>query len=564
MNSCDSNSCREGILVYNVNIQCLKAVGKLETLEYHLGVHRPHIVLLQETWLDATTEHIKVKGYNVVSRRDRKTTANRGGILTLQREDFNGLVHIKNCEEEERSWHFLTMGVEVILFANWYRPGATEHDGFVNLYSEVGEYFQEVSGILMAGDLNVHHKRWLNYSNDNTTVGADLKTFCDFHGMFQLVREPTRNQYLLDLALTDIRKSSAKVLPYIADHKSVLITLPLPVILEKTVQREVWILAEADWKSLKTKLGEYDWQPLKHGSAEDALTLFLEVLWLHLAKYIPRRQVDTVKSSHPWVNERTKNAIREKNAAEGTPNFEAASKKCAAVLAEERLKHVAHVKSKLSKLKQRDKQWWKINNELLHRKGTLSSIPNLRENGKWISDAKEKADVFARTFESKAKLPDELVDTPFLGNETNGPEVFMVFRSRSAKRLFKTLDEKKATGGDMISAAILKRLCDCLAVPFTIVVRRLFYAGCWPTAWKHHLICPIFKRGAALKPDNYRGIHLTTILSKVAERLVGIHLVPFLQRTAYGDSQWTFSQELSSRDLVVMLMMSIILAVCMG
>ena len=31
----------------------------------------------------------------------------------------------------------------------------------------------------------------------------------------------------------------------------------------------------------------------------------------------------------------------------------------------------------------------------------------------------------------------------------------MVFRSRSAKRLFKTLDEKKATGGDMISAAIL-------------------------------------------------------------------------------------------------------------
>ena len=140
----------------------------------------------------------------------------------------------------------------------------------------------------------------------------------------------------------------------------------------------------------------------------------------------------------------------------------------------------------------------------------------------------------------------------------------MAFRNRNAKRLFKKLDEKKATGGDMISAAILKRLCDCLAVPFTIVVRRLFYEGCWPSAWKHHLICPIFKRGAALKPDNYRGIHLTTILSKVAERLVGIHLVSFLQRTAYGDSQWAFSQGLSSRDLVAMLMMSIILAVCMG
>jgi hypothetical protein len=138
----------------------------------------------------------------------------------------------------------------------------------------------------------------------------------------------------------------------------------------------------------------------------------------------------------------------------------------------------------------------------------------------------------------------------------------MVFRSRTTQKLFRKLDEKKATGGDMISAAILKRLCECLTIPFTIVVRRLFFAGCWPKVWKRHLICPIFKRGAAFKPDDYRGIHLTTILSKVAERFVGIHLVPVLQRTAFGDSQWAFSKGLSSRDLVSMSMMSFILAVC--
>ena len=33
----------------------------------------------------------------------------------------------------------------------------------------------------------------------------------------------------------------------------------------------------------------------------------------------------------------------------------------------------------------------------------------------------------------------------------------------------------KATGHDKISAAILKKLCDELAIPFTLVVRRLFY-----------------------------------------------------------------------------------------
>ena len=116
----------------------------------------------------------------------------------------------------------------------------------------------------------------------------------------------------------------------------------------------------------------------------------------------------------------------------------------------------------------------------------------------------------------------------------------------------------------MVSAAILKRLCDCPVVPFTIVVRRLFHQGCWPTAWKTHLICPIFKRGAAFTPGNYRGVHLTTILSKTAEKMVGAHLVPYLQRKAFGENQWAFTPKLSSRDLVSMLMLSFILAVCTG
>ena len=85
-------------------------------------------------------------------------------------------------------------------------------------------------------------------------------------------------------------------------------------------------MAKADWPNLKRELQHYDWQPLKHGSAEDALTFFLEVLWLHLVKYIPRRELDIVKRSHPWLNVRSKKALQEKADAEGTLNFEEVSK----------------------------------------------------------------------------------------------------------------------------------------------------------------------------------------------------------------------------------------------
>jgi hypothetical protein len=77
-----------------------------------------------------------------------------------------------------------------------------------------------------------------------------------------------------------------------------------------------------------------------------------------------------------------------------------------------------------------------------------------------------------------------------------------------------------------------------------------------------HLIVPIYKKGAAFNAGNYRGVHLTTILSKMAEKVIGARLVPFLKRYVFGDNQWAFTQGLGARDLVTMLMMSWILAVC--
>ena len=164
----------------------------------------------------------------------------------------------------------------------------------------------------------------------------------------------------------------------------------------------------------------------------------------------------------------------------------------------------------------------------------MSSIPVLKMEGQWLSDAKEKADAFAQTFAVKGELPAEVVDTPFFGESESEFKGFVAFRSRHTKRLFKKLDESKATGHDQISAVILRRLADCLAMPFTKVCGRLFFGACWPTIWKYHLIVPIFKKGSAFQPGNYRGVHLTTILSKVAEKMIAHHLVPFLHETSFG------------------------------
>lgn len=51
-------------------------------------------------------------------------------------------------------------------------------------------------------------------------------------------------------------------------------------------------------------------------------------------------------------------------------------------------------------------------------------------------------------------------------------------------------------------------------------------------------------------PSNYRGLHLTTVLSKVAQRVIGSPLELFLQERGRGDSQWAFRGDAGAKDLV--------------
>ena len=61
-----------------------------------------------------------------------------------------------------------------------------------------------MSGIILGGDLNIHHKRWLCFSREDTRIGSELNIFLDFYGLNHVVREPTRNEYLFDLVISDI------------------------------------------------------------------------------------------------------------------------------------------------------------------------------------------------------------------------------------------------------------------------------------------------------------------------------------------------------------------------
>ena len=83
---------KKDITIFVANVQGLMVFNKeglrahLTELEFHLLQLRPHIVFLQETWLDASVESVTIVNYRIVSRKDRKDTTNRGGHIILGSE----------------------------------------------------------------------------------------------------------------------------------------------------------------------------------------------------------------------------------------------------------------------------------------------------------------------------------------------------------------------------------------------------------------------------------------------------------------------------------------------
>ena len=74
----------------------------------------------------------------------------------------------------------------------------------------------------MLGDLNVHSIRLLKHSVRESTERQMLFEVANKMGFKQLVKEPTRGKYLLDLILTDVTDSAASTLAAVADHRCVL------------------------------------------------------------------------------------------------------------------------------------------------------------------------------------------------------------------------------------------------------------------------------------------------------------------------------------------------------
>jgi hypothetical protein len=547
------------LTVLSVNIRSLMKNGA--ELQARLGVleHLPDILCLTETWLDQSVGSFQIEGFECVGRLDRRGGQKCGGVATYARLKYAQKITLMESSEcAERQWFLVHCNQGPILLGNWYRPPhAGEVNSIESCRDELRRLRPQALGSILVGDLNVHQRSWLTFSLRDTPEGGLLFAVAQEEGLAQLVKEPTREGNLLDLVLTDM-EACCTVLPKICDHKVVSTKLKFSIPEVVTRPRMMWHFRGADWPALRTDLANTDWSCLSSLDPTFGADTFLGRIKLCAEGRIPRNPKQEVKSTHEWLTADIRRLVDEKAKAEGTPAEAAVAATCSAAIAREYQHYIERVKWELSNLRRGSKAWWKKARKISHHAGTSGGTASLRENGQWIHPPAEKACTFARAFQAKFTVPTLEVNaysaistldagTPALGNVP----VELVQTCLSALR------DDCATGPDQLPARILRECAHELAQPLSVLVRQILATGTWPDTWRLHWIIPLYKRKSVFDPGNYRGIHLTTQLSKVVERILNNIAAPFTQTPAlFGANQFAYSKKKGARDALAFLTLS--------
>ena len=465
-------------------------------LDARLNASQVHLVCVQETWLDDSIEDVSFTNYSLIARLDRSSgKIGYGGVAIFAHTSFHAVSPFLSSENSERVWCILHTNLGSIAIGNWYRAPDDSGTSVRSFPVEFNSFRSNFIGAIIVGDPNIHHKKWLVHSRENSAIGELLHKSCLDVGLRQVVRKPTRpnpasgTDYLLDLVLTDVREHlSVNVLPQIADHRVVEIVFKVTIPVPRFFVRTVWDFKHAKWHALTSVIREFDWDSLFASNTSACMFELFSKQLLHLSKqHIRQRDIVCSKREHPWLNDACLQAISRK-AHVNAPDMHVASVECARVLADAFTQYQRELKIKLQSLPKSSKLWWRYNRELLNRKSKPHNVCHLKgSDGKWVYDPQEKSDLFANVFRSKSVLPsvtrmrDSVIPVlPFVcAAEGQGAAAvrmsdFCVIRTRWVLRILSDLQDC-ACGPDGLPSKILFECREVLAPIIAKLIRLFFF-----------------------------------------------------------------------------------------
>ena len=115
----------------------------------------------------------------------------------------------------------------------------------------------------------------------------------------------------------------------------------------------------------------------------------------------------------------------------------------------------------------------------------------------------------------------------------------------------------KAAGPDGIIGELLKHSSESdIIITFLVnFFNYLFDSGTYPEKWTESIILPLYKKGNIMNPNNYRGISLCDVTSKLYSTIINRRLQEWVEEyNITGEFQAGFKRSYSTIDHIFTLM----------
>ena len=166
------------------------------------------------------------------------------------------------------------------------------------------------------------------------------------------------------------------------------------------------------------------------------------------------------------------------------------------------------------------KAYWSILKTFLNNK-KISCIPPIYHHNNYITDFKEKAQIFNDFFakqctlvENSSKLPTDSF------KRTNNLLSTISFAKDDIAKIIKNLNPNKAHGFDMISIRMIKICGESILKPVELIIKSCLENGKFPKEWKKANVVPVHKINNKQLIENCRPISLLPVCGKILERLI--------------------------------------------
>ena len=157
---------------------------------------------------------------------------------------------------------------------------------------------------------------------------------------------------------------------------------------------------------------------------------------------------------------------------------------------------------------------------------TITVIPPLLINDKFISNFRTKANYFNRFFNQQCTAISADSSIPSSVNfVTNETVTAINLDKQLISKLLVALNPNKADGHDELSIFMLQMGSDSISKPLSIIFRICLKTVYFPTAWKKANVVPVRKKGNKQVLNEYRPVSLLPICSKVIFDTIFQHLI---------------------------------------